>query len=157
MLDGFSASAIYGVHIIHYLSQHPEKPSITSTEIARAYNIPYDSTMKVLRQLAKSGLVMAHRGFKGGFSLRKTAQEISLGDVVESIEGSIEVRDPLADTVGDGMIRASIGTIMTEALLTLRNSIKAITIDHLGQHVHNVTMAPGRITTQMSRSNNSLE
>jgi Rrf2 family protein len=45
---------------------------------------------KVLQDLARGGLVHSTRGPKGGFSLAKAAEEVSLLEVYEAIEGPIQ-------------------------------------------------------------------
>ena len=44
---------------------------------------------KIFQMLAQSGIVKSHRGVKGGFSLGRSADEITLREVVEVCEGGI--------------------------------------------------------------------
>ena len=45
---------------------------------------------QLVRKLKKAGLVTSVRGAQGGYRLAKPAQEISVGDVLRALEGSIE-------------------------------------------------------------------
>lgn len=71
-------------------------------EIAAQYDFPYDSTLRVLRQLAKAQLVTAHRGIKGGFSLNIPSSKISLLTVMEIILGPLDAYDPLPGSSSTG-------------------------------------------------------
>jgi len=44
---------------------------------------------KIFQLLGQAGIVKSHRGVKGGFSLGRPADQISLRDVVEVCEGGI--------------------------------------------------------------------
>jgi len=57
---------------------------------------------KVLQRLGKAGLVQSTRGRCGGFRLGKPADEITLLDIYESIEGPLEAADCL---IGDPICR----------------------------------------------------
>lgn len=59
---------------------------------------------KIFQMLAQAGIVKSHRGVKGGFSLGRPADEITLREVVEVCEGGIVLNhclrkvDPCKDT-----------------------------------------------------------
>lgn len=44
---------------------------------------------KIFQMLAQAGVVKSHRGVKGGFSLGRPADEITLREIVEICEGGI--------------------------------------------------------------------
>jgi Rrf2 family protein len=88
-----STSLTYGLTALGYLAaNHTERP-VMMREICHECKLPYDSTMKVMRQLTRARLVNAHRGSKGGFTLRMPANEISFLRIIEAIEGPIETGD----------------------------------------------------------------
>ena len=49
--------------------------------------IPARFTLKILRKLAASGLVRSYQGAKGGYELARPAGEITLREVIETVEG----------------------------------------------------------------------
>ncbi|MDH4164065.1 MAG: Rrf2 family transcriptional regulator [Nitrospirota bacterium] len=87
----------YGVRSVLYLSRQPYKKISFVSEIADMYGIPRSFLAKILQKLVKSGIVKSYRGVKGGFSLARPAKEISVLDVVESIEGKMAMNLCLAD------------------------------------------------------------
>jgi Rrf2 family protein len=81
--------ADYAVRAMVYLAQlGPEKRAATS-QIAQEKQIPPSFLAKIVSQLSVAQLVTTSRGARGGVSLAKSADEISLLDVVEAIDGPI--------------------------------------------------------------------
>lgn len=56
-------------------------------DIAKCTGISLPYLSKLLNALNGSGLIRAKRGYRGGFQLARSAKDISLLDVVESVEG----------------------------------------------------------------------
>ncbi len=57
--------------------------------IAEAERIPSDFLEKILQELRKAGLVISHKGSKGGYKLAKRAKQINSYDVIQVLEGGI--------------------------------------------------------------------
>jgi Rrf2 family protein len=64
---------------------------LTAEEIAQRRGIPHAFLSKTLGLLADAGLVETRRGVKGGVALRRPPQQISLLDVVEAIDGPLDL------------------------------------------------------------------
>lgn len=78
----------YAIRCLLYLSQHPNEVKVVD-EIARAKSIPKVFLAKILQKLSRAGIVRSYRGVKGGYELAKKPRNISLLDVIESIEGPV--------------------------------------------------------------------
>jgi Rrf2 family protein len=61
--------------------------------LARELNAPGAFLGKVLQTLAHAGLVEGCRGVKGGYRLARPPEKIDVRDVVESMEGKIELAE----------------------------------------------------------------
>ncbi len=92
-----STSLMYGLSALTYMATHHSDRPVMVREICRECGLPYDSTMKVMRQLTRARLVNAHRGSKGGFTLRVAATDINFLKIVEAIEGPIETGEVAAN------------------------------------------------------------
>ncbi len=78
-----------GVHAIRAMAQLtglPDGQSLGAAQIAEKIDAPPNYLAKLLRILARNGLVESHKGPGGGFRLARDAREIRLFDVVEPIE-----------------------------------------------------------------------
>ena len=62
---------------------------VSNHEIATALNVSENHLSKVLQRLAKDGLVKSIRGPKGGFALEKPADQITLLDIFQAIDGPL--------------------------------------------------------------------
>lgn len=60
-------------------------------DIGEAQEIPQSFLAKILQALAREGLVVSRRGAQGGFALARAADEISLRDVVEAVDGPVSL------------------------------------------------------------------
>lgn len=75
----------YAIRCVLYMSEFPVKV-IMVDEIAKAKAIPKSFLSKILQKLARAGIVKSYRGVNGGFQLTRKPRDISLLDVIESIE-----------------------------------------------------------------------
>lgn len=75
----------YSLRVLIYLALNPER-GIRSAEIARAFGISRHHLLKVIRELAKSGLVQTTRGSGGGLRLTREPGEIRIGALVRRME-----------------------------------------------------------------------
>jgi Rrf2 family iron-sulfur cluster assembly transcriptional regulator len=81
----------YGIRGVLYLAKQEEgKVSMLST-IAETQDVPPRFLAKIFQALAKAGVVRSHRGAKGGFSLARPAADVTIKDVIEAIEGPIQL------------------------------------------------------------------
>ena len=65
--------------------------------LAEATQLPVSTVAKVLKSLARAGLVTSVRGAAGGYRLARPAQLISIGEVVKAIDGPLGVTECTSD------------------------------------------------------------
>jgi FeS assembly SUF system regulator len=88
--------ADYAVVLMTAAARRPAGARLSATELAGETGVPLPTTQKLMGQLASTGLLSSVRGAGGGFTLARPAQDISLADIVEAVEG------PIAMTVCSG-------------------------------------------------------
>jgi FeS assembly SUF system regulator len=81
--------ADYAVVLMTAAARRPLAARLSATELAVETGVPLPTAQKLMGQLAAYGLLRSARGVGGGFSLAKAANEISLADIVEAVEGPI--------------------------------------------------------------------
>src|SRR5512147_3230811 len=89
--------ADYALRAVIYLSKlKPEERAATS-QIAEEQRIPPSFLAKIVSQLSVAGLLQTSRGARGGVSLARSPENISLLEVVEAIDGPIYLNECVAD------------------------------------------------------------
>lgn len=81
----------YGTRAMLYLASLPEGMTTSFREIARKMGIPQDFLAKIFKTLVKAKLVRSTRGSHGGYSLARPASQISFLEVIEAVEGRVNV------------------------------------------------------------------
>jgi Rrf2 family nitric oxide-sensitive transcriptional repressor len=83
-------TAEYALRAIVWLSNHPES-SITGQVLA-ATQVPADYLALVMQSLVRGGLVEAHRGKNGGFSIVSAPENVTILDVINAVEPIRRIR-----------------------------------------------------------------
>ena len=76
----------YAVRIIGCLSA--ENKRIDAKNISERTGVSLRFALKILRKLVSAGLVKSYKGMQGGYELAKAPSEITMLDVIETVEGS---------------------------------------------------------------------
>lgn len=123
--------ADYAVRAVLYLAEKgPETRSATS-QIAQKQQIPPSFLAKIVSQLSVAGLLQTSRGARGGVSLARPPEQISLLEVVEAIDGPILLNECVA---GNGSCtfddNCPMKPIWCDAQLELVQRLKSTTFDH---------------------------
>ena len=79
----------YAIRGLQELARRNESAPVQLKVIAGSCEVSEAFLAKIFQMLGQAGIVKSHRGVKGGFSLARPAEEISLRDVVEVCEGGI--------------------------------------------------------------------
>src|SRR5919197_2801439 len=85
----FSTKAEYGVRLMVQLARRPGDEPVSLTEIAEVDGLPVAYLEHLVARLRKAGLVESRRGARGGYLLARPADEITMAEVVEALEGAI--------------------------------------------------------------------
>jgi len=83
-----SNSCRYGIRAVIYLASQPSDLKIGIKQISSDLDLPTPFLAKILQQLAKQKILSSSKGPHGGFALLKDAKNITLLDIVNTIDGS---------------------------------------------------------------------
>jgi Rrf2 family transcriptional regulator, iron-sulfur cluster assembly transcription factor len=78
----FSRSAGYAVQALTYLAAQPSGKLTGAREIGAAVGIPMPFLWKILRHLSQEKLVRSFKGVRGGYELARSAEKITLGQIL---------------------------------------------------------------------------
>lgn len=82
-----TAQEEYGLRCVLQLAAQPSGEPLTVGEIARREGLSGAYVEKLLRILGKAGLTQSARGIRGGYTLARPCEEITLGDVGRALGG----------------------------------------------------------------------
>ena len=71
----------------------PRPGTCPASEIARSQHIPEPYLLRVCSEMQKAGLIESRRGPSGGHKLARPAEEITVADVVTSLDQSLAPTD----------------------------------------------------------------
>ena len=83
--------ADYALRAMLYLARMELNVRAATSQIAEEQQIPPSFLAKIISQLSIAGLINTSRGARGGVSLARDAEQITLLDVVEAIDGPISL------------------------------------------------------------------
>jgi len=83
--------ADYATRAIMYLARAGKGERIATSQVAKEQKIPPSFLAKIISQLSVAGLLHTSRGARGGISLAREPEQISLLEVVEAIDGPIQL------------------------------------------------------------------
>lgn len=77
--------ADYAVRIIDCLANNGKRMDAATISVKTGVTLRF--SLKILRKLGSSGIVHSYKGAKGGYELAKKPFEITLREVIETVEG----------------------------------------------------------------------
>lgn len=83
----FSRACEYAIQALLDLAERPPGDYTPVREVAEQSKIPYHFLGKIVQQLTKRGVLIANKGPGGGIALSNPADEITLIQIVEAIDG----------------------------------------------------------------------
>lgn len=90
----YSSGVEYGIHSLMYMTDTKGENNIMSVrDMAELQNIPYDFLAKIFTRLSRAKLVIGTEGKKGGFTLARSPELITVLDVVKAIDGERKLLD----------------------------------------------------------------
>ena len=90
----------YGIVLLSRMAGLPDR-QFNATELATESRLPQPTVSKILKILARAGLLDSHRGVKGGYTLARDPEAITVTEVIGALEGPIGITECIDDTPGE--------------------------------------------------------
>ncbi len=146
-----SAKARYGLRILLdiALNETPERPRLMK-EICEAQDLSEKFTSRLVIPLRKAGMIHSLRGKLGGFRLAEAPSDITLLDVIETLQGPISVIDCLEDdTICSRHEKCPTRIVWTDVNEAIKNALKSITLDSVLAQVASHKQVPAALAEYM--------
>jgi len=92
--------ADYGIIILTQFAARPDTV-LNARDVAQQVRLPLPVVSKVLKLLARDGLLVSHRGKRGGYGLARRPGEITIASVIRAFEGPIAMTECSDRVKGD--------------------------------------------------------
>jgi FeS assembly SUF system regulator len=83
--------ADYGIVVMTHLAGHPGQ--FSARDLAHGASLPLPMVSKILKLLSRAHLLASHRGTKGGYTLARSPQSITIAEIIRALEGPIAVTE----------------------------------------------------------------
>lgn len=123
--------ADYAIRVVYCLASSESKQC--AKEISELTGVTLRFALKILRKMTQAGITKSYKGVNGGYELNVPASAVSLGQIIEAIDGPIAINHCLANEfqctrVGDHKM-CDFHLVFAQVNRQLRNELYAITMD----------------------------
>lgn len=95
----------YGFILLTYMAAMDVHGVYNARDLAQTTHLPLPMVSKILKALARGGILKSHRGVKGGYTLARQPGEIQALQIITALEGPIAITECIGETPdapGDG-------------------------------------------------------
>jgi len=105
-------STYYALYAALEMARAGRGIQVTASSVAQSYGIPEAVLAKVFQQLVHKGIALGTRGTRGGYSLARPSGEVTVLDVIQAFEPSLETtQSPVAANSREGAETAGLGRL----------------------------------------------
>jgi FeS assembly SUF system regulator len=90
----------YGLVLMTCIARSEAPALRTARDLAQESRLPISTVSKLLKELLQRGLLVSHRGIKGGYILARDPQQISVLEIIAAIEGPMALTECSTDITG---------------------------------------------------------
>ncbi len=83
----------YGTLILVHLAGGESGRHYPASDLAEGTHLALPTVQKVLKKLAKNGLVESARGAEGGYRLARPAEQITAAEILDCLEGPVAITE----------------------------------------------------------------
>jgi Rrf2 family protein len=121
----------YALHaVVHMAIQKSDKP-MASHHIAEARGIPERFLLKVLKPLVSARVLLSVKGPNGGYRLARPANDITMLEIVEAVDGPIRGQAPFTEDDRNGSLNHKLEAVCKTAADQMRKQLEKVRISDL--------------------------
>ncbi len=133
----------YGIVLLSCIAREPGA-SFSAAQLAERGGLPQPTVSKVLKLLARAGLLVSSRGARGGYSLARPAAAISVADIVTALDGPIALTECSPDGHGacSYLSHCHLNGHWAAINQAIRAALEGVTLADLGHPIPATAAAP---------------
>ena len=126
-----SRTVSYAVRATLQLARSDSSAPVPCSKLASEGDMPERFLLQILRVLVTHGILRSTRGVEGGYSLTRTADQISLLEVIEAIDGPLETPDEAMPKEGADGQYVKLHEALQQITQTSKHQLEAIKLSQL--------------------------
>jgi Rrf2 family protein len=124
----------YALHAVVFMAAQKEDKPIASHLIAQARGIPERFLLKVLKPLVSAQVLLSIKGPNGGYRLARPANDITMLEVLEAVDGPIRGQAPFSREDPHSPLNRRLDTICNQAASQARKQLGKVRISELASN-----------------------
>lgn len=123
----------YGLRAICYIAENQNKGFIPVSEISENLNLSENYLEQLVRLLKKDGLIKSSRGPKGGYKINNDLNNITIGQILRSLEGDMTTSECVSGKVNCDE-KCDAYDLFTKLDFLINQAIDSITLENIVKH-----------------------
>ena len=115
-----SRSTGYALVAVGFIAQHYKDGAVLAARVSKEYGIPLEYLLKILQQLVRANVLRSKRGPRGGFFLSRVAEEITMLQIIEAVDGPMISHLHLAEQTNNAPFSLKMEDICQKATKEVR-------------------------------------
>jgi FeS assembly SUF system regulator len=143
----------YGTVVLAHLARDPGL-RLSATELAQATHLGEPTVRKLLKMLARGGIVVSHRGAQGGYALARPPEAISAVEIIDALEGPVALTECSGEhSACEHERNCALNHNWPSINAAVRDALQAVTLAHLARPAADaaVAIAPLRFHPRPAR------
>jgi Rrf2 family protein len=125
-----SSASLYAIRALTSMAGQDGTSSVPSHVTARASGTPERFLLKVLKPLVSARILHSVKGPHGGYRLARPANQITLLDIMEAVDGAVRGHGP-GDTYDERPLDEQLQVICDKSAEQLRQQLKKVKLSEL--------------------------
>ncbi len=121
----------YALHAVAYMAGQKKELPTASHIIAQKRGIPERFLLKVLKPLVSAQILLSVKGPNGGYRLARAAQDITLLEVIEAVDGHIRGNAPMGHDNPTNPLNRRLEPVCNQAAAHVRKQLVKIKLSEL--------------------------
>jgi Rrf2 family protein len=121
----------YALHAVVFMAAQKKDTPTASHHIAQARGIPERFLLKVLKPLVSAQVLLSIKGPNGGYRLARPANEVSMLDILEAVDGPIRGNSPFSHDDPDSQLNKRLEDICNQSAEVIRKQLGKVKISEL--------------------------
>src|SRR6478672_4538679 len=136
----------YGLVLMTYIARNHDRSLHTARDLAFESGLPLPTVSKLLKELVQGGLLVSHRGIRGGYSLARKPREVSVAEIIAVFEGPIALTECSTDISGLCDLEPCCPIKDNQRIISqaVRGALEKVMLSDLSQPLRRTTMRIAR-------------